>query len=341
MTTIDVPEVARDLHASALVWDNHGCLPMNLARNRDYLPQLARYTAAGVDMVSVNIGYGEMDRAQHFDLAQQMRAWIAECPDIVMAGTVRDIREAKTAGKLAVGFDIEGAAVIASHEDLATFHALGVRWISLAYNLNNQYAGGCHDEDGGLSVDGRQLIAQMEELGIAVCCSHTGYRSLRDTLAVATKPVILSHSNPRALRDHPRNVPDALLRGVAATGGVIGVNGLQLFLGDRHDTAVLVQHIQHLIDVVGVDHVGLGLDHVFDLDEIDDEKGAMTSTFPEGMGYEDPVWCYNIDHIPEVTAALLHAGLSDGAVRKILGGNWLRVAEEIWSNAPVTSEPAL
>lgn len=322
---------ARQLHGSLFVWDNHACLPMDVARNLDYLPQIHRFARAGCNCVSLNIGYGEISRNDHIRLARQMADWIDARPtSLQRVGAVDEIRQAQQQERLAIAFDIEGAAVVADLSDVQMFYDLGVRWMSLAYNRNNQFAGGCHDEDPGLSDAGRDLVREMERVGMVVCCSHVGYRTLEDVVSIAQKPVILSHSNPRGLSNHPRNVPDDLLKAIAETGGVIGVNGLKLFLGERYDAVRVCEHALYLLDLVGDQAVGFGLDYVFDLDEIDAEKSDMAATFPEGWGYEDPVWCFDIDQWPSITDRLVKQGLSENTLKHVLGGNWLRVAAECW-----------
>ena len=101
----------------------------------------------------------------------------------------------------------------------------------LAYNLNNLAGGGCQDDDDGMTAFGHDVVREMERVGMVVCCSHTGYRTARDVLKMATKPVVFSHSNAHDIVAHPRNLPDDLVRECAQTGGVVGVNGIGLFLG--------------------------------------------------------------------------------------------------------------
>ncbi len=183
-------------------------------------------------MVSLNIGYGTMtiagtSGANHANARMAERAVRALSHDQPPS----DIHAAKQAGQLGVTFDIEGAGVIDDLAQLKQFYDFGVRWMALAYNSNNHFAGGCHDEDTGLTGFGRELVAEMQRVGMVVCCSHVGYRTVEDVLAISNGPIIFSHSNPRGLWDHPRNVPDTLLKACAETGGVIGVNGLTLFMG--------------------------------------------------------------------------------------------------------------
>ncbi len=324
------PEAAR-LHADALVWDNHGCLPLRL--DDRFLPELARYRAAGVDMVSINVGFGDMSPERHIEMLAYFRAWLrAHDGDYVLAESVADIHGAKAAGRLAVSFDIEGAHAIGDQPSLiALYYDLGVRWMLLAYNRANAVGGGCQEPDPGLSDYGRTVIAEMGRVGMVVCCSHTGERTAMEAMEAARAPVILSHSNPRALRDHPRNASDDVLRACAATGGVVGINGIGIFLGenDAH-TDTIVRHIDYAVALIGPRHVGLGLDYVFDRTELDDYVRNRPDQFPPAFGYSAGIRMAAPEQLPEITEALLRRGYGETDIRAILGGNFLRVAEESW-----------
>lgn len=325
--------------AAVTVWDNHACLPMDLAANAAFLPQLRRYRDAGVGVVSLNIGYGAMPLDEHVRLLAQMRRWVDDHPDICrQVATVADIDAARAAGQLGIVYDIEGAAPLEGAVDLVdAFHALGVRWILLAYNRRNAFASGVHDAvDEGLSAEGRALVRRMVEVGVVPCLSHTGYRTARDVLSAADGPVIFSHSNPRALCDHPRNIPDDLIDGCAATGGVVGINGLAIFLGGEGATAARVaDHVDYIVQRVGPEHAGLGLDYVFDLEGLEAEKASMAGTFPPGLGYEEPTVCVPPEAIREVAESLAARGYDEPALRAILGGNLRRVAEAAWKPPPI------
>src|SRR5690606_36645690 len=127
---------------------------------------------------------------------------------------------------------------------VSLYYELGVSWMLIAYNRNNAAGSGCQDEDRGLTDFGRMVIDEMTRVGMIVCCSHTGYRTAREVIDYSKNPVIFSHSNPRALRDHPRNIPDELMKACAARGGVVGINGIGLFLGENdNSTEAIVRHI--------------------------------------------------------------------------------------------------
>jgi membrane dipeptidase len=242
------------------------------------LPQLARCRAAGFDHISLNVGFGDDSIEQHLRMIASFRHWLGQrASDYTLVRTVDDIESARNSGKLAVSFDIEGANAVADQISLVQlYYDLGVRWMLLAYNRNSAAAGGCQDDDCGLTDFGRRLIDEMTRVGMVVCCSHLGSRSAQEVLEYAPGPVIFSHSNPSAVRPHPRNISDALMRACAAKGGVVGINGVGPFLGDndtRSDT--FVRHVDYAVQMIGPQHVALGLDHVFDQAEVDAGMAAM------------------------------------------------------------------
>lgn len=325
---------AAALMQSCLVWDNHGCMPVDRPQDLAFMPQLQRYRASGIDAVMLNVGFGELGVESHLRTLAAMRHWLLARPDdYQLIATPDDIEQARATGRLAVGFDIEGANALGGQLSLLELYKhLGVRWMLLAYNRNNPAAGGCQDDDGGLTPFGRDVVAEMERVGLQLCLSHTGHRTVEDVLKVATRPVIFSHSNAAAVHAHPRNIPDELIRACAATGGVVGVNGVGIFLG-RNDTssAAMVRHIEHLLALVGPRHVAIGLDYVFDLAEVERYMQTMRHTFPAGMGYELGARFMAPEQLVEVVQLLLDRGCSTDDLRAVLGGNLMRLAREVWT----------
>jgi membrane dipeptidase len=317
--------------AGGIVWDNHLCMPLRC--DDRFLPDLSRCRTSGLDVVSLNVGFGDQSIEDHIRVLAYFRAWLSKNSDkYVIPRTVADIRAAKAAGKLAVVFDVEGMCAVDDEPALVQlYYDLGVKWMLIAYNRNNKSGGGCQDEDSGLTDLGRRIIDEMERVGMVVCCSHTGYKTARDVLDHATKPVLFSHSNPRALIEHPRNIPDDLIDKCAATGGVIGINGVGKFLGDdKAGTDAILRHVDYVADRVGVDHVGISLDSCFDESELTDYIKANPQIFPPEHGYADGIAIAQPEQYPEIAEGLIARGYSEDDAAKVLGLNFLRVAEQVW-----------
>jgi membrane dipeptidase len=324
---------ARLLLQRHLVWDNHACMPLRPGDD-SFLPQIERAQRIGVDVISINIGFGPQTLDEHVRNLAAFRAWFGNQPErYVLAGTVEDIESARAAGKLAILFDIEGLAPFdeGDHGLLAMFAGLGVRWALIAYNRNNAAGGGCMDEDGGLTPHGRALLREMARVGIVPCCSHTGHRTARDVLDAADGPVIFSHSNALALHEHARNIPDDLVRACAETGGVVGINGIGPFLGkDRPLFELIADHVDHMVQLVGPEHVAISLDYVYDQQELIDYLTKMRETFPNESAFSADPQLAPPEDLERVVDRLVDRGYGEDALSAILGGNWMRVARKAW-----------
>jgi membrane dipeptidase len=322
---------ARRLLACSIVWDNHGCMPLRC--DESFLPQLQRYRNAGLTVASLNAGCAEMSWTEHVRVLSFMRRWISQRPeDYELISRAEDVERCKRDGRLGITFDIEGMLPVQDDLSLVqTFYELGVRWMLIAYNRNNKAGGGCQEADTGLTPIGKQIIDEMERVGMVVCCSHTGYRTAREVLEYASNPVIFSHSNARALWDHPRNIPDDLIHLCARSGGVVNLNGIGIFLGQNdNSTETLVRHIDYVAQLIGAEHVGLGLDYVFDQQELDEAIRNDPEMYPTESGYTTGINMVEPERMPLIVEALLELGYSDTAVRGILGHNNLRIAREVW-----------
>lgn len=314
---------------SAVVWDNHACLP--LKADARFLPQLERYRKAGVSVVSLNIGYANMSWAEHVRILSFMRQWIALRPDAYrLLSTVEDVRGSKMEGKLGIVFDVEGMCPV--QEDLSlvqTFYELGVRWMLIAYNRNNAAGGGCLDADSGLTAVGRAIIDEMERVGMVLCLSHTGARTAAEALAYSRNPVIFSHSNPYSDTAHPRNISDDLICACARKGGVVGLSGIGPFLGANVDLVEhLLRQLRYVIDRVGPEHVGLGLDYVFDRTTLDENLRLNPTLYP--LGIAGSLQMVEPEALGAIVEGLAKESLTDAQIRGILGENWLRIATRVW-----------
>src|SRR5262245_29095917 len=364
---------ARDLHMRAIVVDTHDDTTQRLvdekgfdiaARNKTGSIDIPRMREGGLDALFFSIWItgdvtGPLAVKRALDQIDAVREAVRQHPnDLVLATTAADIRKAAADRKIAALLGVEGGHMIA--DDLAVlriFAALGVRYMTLTHSINTTWADSSGDKPAhdGLTAFGKDVVREMNRLGIMVDISHVADKTFFDAIEVSRAPVIASHSSARAIANAPRNMTDDMLRAVTKNNGVVMINYHSGFLSEPYRTAkppaavqgkldeaakrcgedeacsilesqrinqeamasgelpkvtweAIVDHIDHVAKVAGVDHVGLGSD--FD--------GA---TMPLGM--EDA------SKLPKITDALLKKGYSEADVTKMLGGNLLRVMEAV------------
>jgi membrane dipeptidase len=327
-----ISDRARNLHEQALVCDLHGCMPL---RPDVDLSELSRYRLSGANYISINVGFDIIPWPDIVRILAHFRAWILARPeDYVLAATVADVRRAFGEGKLAVVFDLEGADALAGQISMIPmYYDLGVRSLAFAYNKTNGLAGGCADTDPGLTQLGRRAVSEMNRVGMLIDCSHVGARSSLEIIALSSQPVVFTHSNPAALLPHVRNITDEQIKACAATRGVVGIVGSGRFLAEdgRIRPETFVRHIDYIAQLVGVPHVALGIDCVFDVGELDDWIKAFPEYFPPAVlktrgQPERP----KPELLPEITEGMVGLGYSDKDIRAVLGENFLRVASSVW-----------
>lgn len=319
-----------------LTWEAHTCLPLH--PDADFAP-LDDYRACGVNYCSINIGMDMNPLEQMLPVMAAFRARLAAQPDrYVLPRSVADIEQAASKGLLAVGFDLEGAIPLRSRPEMvALFRDLGVRQIHFAYNRNNEVAGGCHDEEQGLTALGRRMVEAVNRAGVLMDCSHTGRRASLEIMDVSTAPVIFSHANPLSLVEHGRNVTDEQIRRCAATGGVVCVSGVSRFLDRKQPTAAdVARHAAYVAELVGVEHAGIGLDISFrqpGIDETPPGDHDPSYWWPRAAGYDrevSPSTYPPVSAWRELRAALAALGMSERDAALVMGGNMQRVARQVW-----------
>ena len=229
--------------------------------------------------------------------------------EITVARSADDILEAKRAGKRAAVLAIENSdALEKSLYVLPLLHQIGVRSITLTHSTRSFAADGCEVEGGGGLTDfGVRLVEQMNELGVLVDISHINERGFWDAIERSQHPIVGTHNCCRALCDHPRNLRDDQLKALAEGGGVVGITFVPFFVSDSKPSFEgLLDHIEHAIEVAGIDHVGLGSDF--------DGGGDLIK---------------DATVLPQITAGLAARGYDDEALEKFLGLNWLRVFAQV------------
>jgi membrane dipeptidase len=381
MIVPDVSPRALRVYRDAFVIDTHNDMPTRMlddgydadvrhpagfsgTEGNTDLPRLlesgltAEFMAAWIDAPYADEPGASYQRALQYLTA--IHAFVDRHPgELLFATTAADVRRAKCDGKVAIFIGVEGGHAIESSLDrLRELYARGARYLTLTWNNGVPWAGSSiavgDTYTGGLSAFGRDVVREMNRLGMLVDLSHVSDSTFFDAIAVSTAPVIASHSCARALNDTPRNLSDDQLRAVARSGGVVNVNFFSRFLDPEHlrniqeieervrlarsaaptsgpdgaaahdridamrDALVaaipptpfgtLIDHIDHVARVAGVDHVGIGSD--FD----------GVTALPQGM--ED------VTRLPRIAQALLDRGFAESDVQKMLGGNMLRVITE-------------
>jgi membrane dipeptidase len=288
--------------------------------------------ASGVDFVSLTLASDAESQIEVVQsLARERRVLLSQPESYRLIETADEIEVAKKDGLLAVSFNLQGTNALAG--DLAmveVFYKLGIRHMLLAYNKRNLVGDGCHERtDGGLSLFGIELVEEMDRVGMIVDCSHTSYHTSMEAMEVSANPVIFSHSNPRALWEHDRNIRDDQAKACAAGGGLVGVVGVGIFMGeDDASTPMLLRQIHYYAELIGPGHIGLGLDYVYDVEAEHRYMAGIKS--PAHGNYDKMTNFFQAEQLPELTEGLLAKGYSEDEVRGILGGNFLRVARQVW-----------
>ena len=377
-TVATAPANPADVHTRAIVVDSHDDTTQRMffdktfdlsARHPNGNIDIPRMRDGGLDALFFSIWVpsdvtGPVAVKRALQLIDSVHEAVRRHPnDLVLATTAADVRRAASEKKIAALMGMEGGHMI--DDDLGTlrdFAKLGVRYLTLTHFTNNNWADSSTDKPkhNGLTGFGKEVVRELNRLGMMVDISHVADKTFADVLEVTTVPVIASHSSCRAIANHPRNMTDDMMRALAKNGGVIMINYEVSFLSEENRLAgeksggvvaaldkmsktcggdeacstlemarirreamdkgtlpavsweKIVEHIDHAAKVAGIDHVGLGSD--FD--------GA---TMPIGM--EDA------SQLPKLTTALMAKGYSAADVEKILGGNILRVMEQVEQGA--------
>lgn len=317
------------LHFDALVIDGHcDSIGQQLDGNRwlgdrsdEGHLDLPRLREGGVDVqffaCYVPVPYQRHGATRHaLARLDQLHLLAEKMPEqFTIARTAAEIGQAKASGRVAAIAGLEGAeALDADIGVLRQFYRLGVRNLGLAWNHRNAACDGVAESrsGGGLTEFGVQVVEECNRLGIMLDVSHLAPAGVADVLAISQQPIIASHSNAKALCDHPRNLTDQQMEAIAAQGGVVGATFVNTFLNaedpENVSVADVVTHIEYMLERVGEAHVAVGSD--FD-------------------GCTPPSDLNDATHYPRLTEALLARGHSEQVVRKILGENLLRVFESV------------
>jgi microsomal dipeptidase-like Zn-dependent dipeptidase len=296
----------------------------------------------GVDAVHVTIAYHETFRETVLNI-ESWKRWFERYPELIFQGrTGDDVRRAKAEGRTAIFFGFQNPSPIEDDIGLVEiFHDLGVRFMQLTYNNQSLLATGCYeDEDSGVTRMGRQVIKEMNRVGMVVDMSHSAERSTLEAIDISARPIAITHANPAFWHPARRNKSDTVLRALGATGGMLGFSLYPHHLRDKSDCRLdsFCEMIARTADVMGVDNIGIGSDLCQDQPDSIVEwmrVGRWTKEIDYGEGSASdagfppmPTWFQDNRHFAAIADGLRAIGFSTQDTGKIMGDNWLRFYDE-------------
>jgi len=296
----------------------------------------------GLDAVHVTIAYHENFRETVANIEQWNR-WFEQYPDLIFQGfSAADVDHAKKTNRTAIFFGLQNPSPIEDDIGLVEIlHRLGVRFMQLTYNNQSLLATGCYESgDTGLTRMGREVVREMNRVGLVIDMSHSAQRSTLDTIEHSSRPIAITHANPHSWHPAKRNKSDDVLRALAQTGGMLGVSLYPHHLKAGSDCTLdsFCTMIAQTVDLMGVDHVGIGSDLCQDQpDKIVEwmRVGRWTKTTDYGEGSAaapgfppmPDFYSGNLD-FKNIATGLSHLGMSADEIDKIMGGNWYRFYQE-------------
>lgn len=306
--------------------------------------QVAEFRSCGITGFHNSIGTGGPQAvAETLEFLAAWQGFCARNADLFsVVDTAADLDRAKAAKKCAVIMGVQNSEHFQAPEDVKKFHQLGQRCSQLTYNSQNFLGtGGTDRVDGGVSDFGASIIDAMNAVGMLVDASHCGDRTTLDAIELSRHPIAVTHSNCRALNNHPRLKTDEAIVKLAAKGGVMGITGVRNFVRDREPTTVehIVDHIDHVVKLVGIEHVGIGSDS--DLNGYDDmpadQRKELMASYKSSYAFRDKLDTDGFDHpkkVFDLTEALIRRGYGDSNIEAVLGGNFRRLLGTVWVPEP-------
>jgi membrane dipeptidase len=303
------------------------------------------YRRGGATAVAPTVGGMENAETAMRKVGRWVR-YVREGSNLTLIRSAADITEAKRNKRLGIILHFQGTDPLEDDLELIdAYKALGVGMIQLTYNVKNRVGDGCEERtDAGLSRFGLNVVKRLNEARIVVDCSHTGYRTTMEAIEASTRPTVFSHAGALGVHPSPRNIKDEQIKAVAATGGLVGAVGFPAFVADgsRPTLDQFIAHIDYMVELVGIDHVALGIDYFTGQHPIASDTAAAAlykSLVDEGRwspkAYPPPPYYYPTgietpEGLPNLTRRLLERGYKEEDVLKIMGGNWVRVFREVW-----------
>jgi membrane dipeptidase len=302
----------------------------------------ADFRACGITGFHHSIGIGGPNaREETLTFLALSQGYIGRASHLfTLVDKASDLDRAKKDGKIAVILGLQNSEHFRTIDDVKLFHQIGQRCSQLTYNSQNLIGSGSTERvDGGVSDFGAEIVKAMNAVGMLVDVSHCGDRTTLDAIALSAKPIAITHSNCRALVNHPRLKTDEAIKAMAAKGGVMGVTGVRMFVSAKEPTAVpqIADHVDHVVKLVGIDHVGIGSDA--DLNGYEDMPADMyaqlKAAYKASYAFREKIDVDGYDHprkIYDLTEELIRRKYSDANIAAVLGGNFRRLLGEIWGS---------
>ena len=304
-----------------------------------------------VDCVHVTIAYHENFREMVAVIESWNRMFEYFSDRVVQAFTANDVRKAKADGKTAIIFGFQNPSPIEDDVSLVEVaHRLGVRFMQLSYNNQSLLATGCYEsEDPGITRMGREVIREMNRVGLVVDMSHSAERSTLDAIEISGRPIAITHANPAFWHPAKRNKSRKVLQALGASGGMLGFSMYPHHLKDGSSCSLesFCQMIADTADLMGLDHIGLGSDLCQNQPDTVVEwmrSGRWTKSVDFGEGTRDqpgfpkqPDWFVDNRHFGHLEQGLQCHGFQDAEIKQIMGGNWLRFFDESFGMQKVVS----
>lgn len=334
----------------ALVIDMLGLLTLDFgqqgqwAANPESLPEahMQLLRRSGIHVFHPAVGLGGPDAHQQALLffSQWNSLMAGSDARFMRIDSAGDFARVKASGKVGVLLGLQNSEHFRRPDDVTLFHALGQRVSQLTYNSRNLIGNGSTERrDEGISDFGAAIIERMNAVGMAVDVSHCGDRTTLDAFELSKRPVLITHSNCRALANgHPRDKADEAILAVKRSGGVMGITGVRMFVRDREPTTIehALDHFDHVRKLIGSEHLGVGSDidlHGYD-DMAPDQNARLRAGYKGSYGFREKIDIEGLDHpqrMFDLTEGLIRRKYSDAEIEGILGGNFRRVLSAIWS----------
>ena len=341
---------AVDLIKQSTVVDMLSILTLDFAKQAKWMADPESYTAkdfqpfkdSGINVIHPAVGLGGANAYETtLKFFASWNAFIADRDEFFMRiDSAADFDRVKKMGKLGVLLGVQNSQQFRNPDDVDFFRGLGQRVSQLTYNARNLIGNGATERrDEGISDFGVSIIERMNKVGMAIDVSHCGDKTTLDAFEISKKPVLITHSNCRALvPGHPRVKTDEAIKKVGASGGVMGITGVRMFVKAEEPTTVedYLNHFDHVRKLIGAQHLGVGSDiDLYGYDAMPPEANKqLRAGYKGSYGFREKIDIEGINHpqrMFDLTEGLIRRKYSDDEIKGILGGNFARVLKQIWT----------